>query len=167
MGTDYERFKTVKTKEEYFNKWNQALLEDITEQVKENIYKRYVVKSMVFQRDEFKCQNENCKSKDLKITLHHIKFQKNNGEDKPKNCITICRDCHRNFHKGKIPLTFWGMTYQIHVDQTPNRKQLKWDGKQTRKQYKELHGVRISWEMMRLLMQFLFREEYGDYEDDD
>lgn len=133
----------------------------------EQIYQRYVLKCVVFQRDNFKCQNENCKTPNSKITLHHIKFQKNNGKDKPKNGITICDTCHKAFHKGKKVLTFNGHTYRVHKEENKfDWKQHKSKSKAVRKKAREYHGCRISLKMLKILMKFL-EKDYREFIDDD
>ena len=63
-------------------------------------------RSYVFFRDDYKCQNPNCKNKDPKPILqeHHIKYKENGGTDKPDNLITLCTKCHtpENHKKGKF-----------------------------------------------------------------
>ena len=155
----YEKYKTVRTPNEFWEGWNKEELANLNPQLMEQIYNRYLLKCIVFQRDNFECQNEQCQSTISKITLHHIKFQKNKGVDKPKNCVTICDTCHKAFHKGKTSLTFWGMTYQIHKSPTKfNWKQNKSKVKQIRKDNKEVHGVMISLKLLKILIKFLEKD---------
>lgn len=182
----YEKYKVIRSKEEFFAEWIGSSLSGISESIKDQIYKKYVCKCVVFQRDNFKCQNELCKAPTSHITMHHIKFQKNGGEDKPKNCITICKSCQSGFHRGKAQLKFWGMIYQIDgKTETMNYKAIIMKGKEIRKANKHLHGYKISYELLMLLLrwldeqisyQFLNDKEQAslhslndeeDYEDDD
>ena len=57
----------------------------------------------VLHRDNHKCQNPNCKNKDVNpvLEVHHIVYQSNGGSDKPSNLITLCTKCHTTEnHKG-------------------------------------------------------------------
>ena len=56
----YEIFKKVVSQEEYFNSWGDESLKELTDKLKDQIYKKYLVKCEVFVRDNFTCQNENC-----------------------------------------------------------------------------------------------------------
>lgn len=166
----YDTYRVTKTKDEYFEHWQKEELDNLTSEQLDDIYQKYFIKSVVFQRDEFTCRNEECKAPDSKLTLHHTKFQKNNGKWSMKNCITICKSCHQHYHKGKGTLTYDGMTYQIHKEEELNWKQVKAVNKKVRKQNRELHGVRISWELMAMLMKFLFDREIDipcEIEDED
>lgn len=169
----YETYKVLKTKEQYFQTWSKDQLKHLTEERKDEIHQKYLVKGTVFQRDNFKCRNETCQYPDSKLTLHHTKFVKNNGKWSLKNCITICKTCHQKYHRGKDTLTYDGMTYQIHKE--PNRIDVKLEknkNKLIRKSNKSLYGVTISWELMELLIKFLFNKDLqyncnNEYEDED
>uniref|UniRef100_A0A6C0EMY9 HNH nuclease domain-containing protein n=1 Tax=viral metagenome TaxID=1070528 RepID=A0A6C0EMY9_9ZZZZ len=153
---NYELYRVIKSQEGYFSTWTNDSLESLTPNLKAEIYARYIVKCSVLQRDEFKCRNENCEYPDSKLTIHHIKFKKNNGEDKMKNCVTICKTCHQAFHRGKGTLTFDNATYQIHKgEEKVNWKKIRAQGKELRKNKKEFHGIRVSWELICILMKFL------------
>lgn len=152
----YEIYKTVRSSEEFNSQWTGVN----DPQIIEMAYHKYFVKCLVFQRDNFICQNESCKHCKNEVeypflTLHHIKFQKNNGVHKLKNGITICRDAHNRFHRGKGNLTFYGMTYKIHKSFQVDWKKIKKSNRQLRKGLKEFHGVNISWELLAELMRFL------------
>lgn len=174
----YEIYKNILDKESYFKQWkNQSDVFTFTDDLKDYIYNKYLVKCAVFQRDGFKCQNINCKSKpDTKnstLTLHHVKFQKNGGENKEKNGITLCRGCHQGFHGG-IPITFAdieslptklrGMTYKIDIKHEIDWKRIKFEMKQLRKNLREYKGYRIPVDQLIQLLKFF---EYDfDSEDD-
>lgn len=150
------KYKVIKTQEQFFSEWDSETLEQISEEMKKKIYKRYFIKCSVFQRDSFECQNEECKTPNSKITLHHIKFQKNNGKDSLKNCITICNSCHTGYHRGKNSLTFCGMTYTIHMKEREfDWKKIGYDTRQMRKRHRDQYGIRVSWEIIEMLMRFL------------
>jgi len=164
----YERYREVLSKEKYFEPWKPEIFVTLSEPLKEDIYKKYVLKCAVFVRDNFKCQNEKCLNPEINLTLHHIKWQKNGGEDKIKNGVTICKNCHNSFHKGRRELTFWGMTYKIHMEATSAKanKAFKKEKKLLRKAFKEYHGYKISWEMVRILMACLDENYYETMDDD-
>ena len=64
--------------------------------------------SYIRHRDNYKCQNSDCKNKaEQKILqVHHIGFWKNppDRSDRPSNLITLCSKCHTpaNHNKGKL-----------------------------------------------------------------
>lgn len=156
----YIKYAVIKTRHEYFGTWKPEVYKELSNELAGQIYERYVVKCLVLQRDNFTCVNENCKTPNSPLTLHHTKFRKNNGKWSIKNCVTVCKGCHQHYHKGKGSLTYHGMTYQIHNgDDTTDWKVIKVSAKKIRKANKHLHGVHISWEMMALLMRFLFEVE--------
>lgn len=60
------------------------------------------VREYVLWRDGHKCQGKKeCKNKVLNV--HHIESRKTGG-DAPNNLITLCEDCHTDFHSGKLKL---------------------------------------------------------------
>ena len=147
------------SKEEFFSDWNPDNLSQMDFDTKNNVYFKYLLKCEVFQRDDFKCQNAGCQFPTSELTLHHIKFLKNNGKDKLKNAVTICKTCHTAYHRGKRDLTFNGMTYRLHKEEGEiDWKVFKKKNRQFRKTLKHIHGYHISWEMMRILMRFLEKE---------
>ena len=64
------------------------------------------IRQFVFFRDNYTCQNPNCKNHDKNIILrtHHIKYKSLGGTDKPSNLITLCTKCHtsQNHKEGKF-----------------------------------------------------------------
>lgn len=64
------------------------------------------LREYILHRDNHKCQNPNCKSKDIQpiLELHHIIYQSNGGTDTPGNLITLCNKCHTtpNHKEGKF-----------------------------------------------------------------
>jgi len=59
-------------------------------------------KKYVFWRDGYTCQH--CGKSNLVLNAHHIIFRSNGGSDRPDNLITLCEDCHKKLHAGKIKL---------------------------------------------------------------
>jgi hypothetical protein len=60
------------------------------------------VREYVLFRDNHKCKGKKgCKNKILNV--HHIESRKTGG-DSPNNLITLCEDCHREYHSGKLKL---------------------------------------------------------------
>ena len=59
----------------------------------------------VLFRDNHKCQHCHGKSKDKILNVHHIESRKTGG-DAPDNLITLCKECHKAYHRGKLKLTF-------------------------------------------------------------
>lgn len=54
-------------------------------------------------RDGHQCKGKKgCKNKILNV--HHIESRKIGG-DSPNNLITLCEDCHNNYHSGKLKLS--------------------------------------------------------------
>jgi len=60
------------------------------------------VREYVLFRDGYKCQGKKgCKNKILNV--HHIESRKTGG-NAPNNLITLCEDCHKEYHAGKLKL---------------------------------------------------------------
>jgi N6-L-threonylcarbamoyladenine synthase len=60
------------------------------------------VREYVLFRDGHKCQGKKgCKNKILNV--HHIESRKTSG-DSPNNLITLCENCHSDYHSGKLKL---------------------------------------------------------------
>lgn len=164
---NYELYRNIKSLEQYFNGWTKDSSEILTDELKQAIYKRYVIKAFVFQRDNFKCKNEGCKTPGDPLTLHHIKFQKNGGKDSVKNCAAICYTCHQYFNKGRIGLTFDGATYKMHKSNDIDWKVIKKQNRVLRKKVmQELESIKISVELFEQLMRFLMIN-FDDMEEDD
>lgn len=100
-----ELYSKELSREEYFVLWSRKNNFELTEDIKERIYKKYLVKYEVFHRDNFTCQNAHCAKQCDMITVHHIKAQRNGGQDKPRNLITLCDRCHKDYEKAKKPIT--------------------------------------------------------------
>ena len=61
------------------------------------------VREYVFHRDNHQCQCCHGKSKDDVLNVHHIESRQTGG-NRPDNLITLCRYCHKQYHKGNIKL---------------------------------------------------------------
>ena len=60
------------------------------------------IREYVLWRDGHKCQGKKgCKNKILNV--HHIESRKIGG-DSPGNLITLCEECHTDYHNGKLKL---------------------------------------------------------------
>lgn len=60
------------------------------------------VREYVLWRDNHRCRGrEDCKNKILNV--HHIESRKTGG-DTPDNLITLCKDCHADYHAGRLAL---------------------------------------------------------------
>lgn len=60
------------------------------------------VREYVLFRDGHQCHGKKgCKNKILNV--HHIESRKTGG-DSPSNLITLCEECHNDYHKGKLKL---------------------------------------------------------------
>jgi len=161
----YEIYKKQLTKKEYFDNWDSDNYKRLNEDLREQIYNKYLVKSKVFNRDNFTCQNINCKFPDATLTMHHVKWQKNGGEDKERNCVTLCRTCHKAYHRGKQEITFSenanlpshmkGQTYKLSAVDEIDWKKVKKDMKNLRKTMKQSHGIRLSMSQVAFLMKWL------------
>lgn len=62
------------------------------------------VREYVLFRDGHKCQGKKgCKGNILNV--HHIESRKTGGNS-PNNLITLCENCHKDYHLGKLKKTF-------------------------------------------------------------
>ena len=64
----------------------------------------YNVREYVLYRDRHECQHCHGKSGDKILNTHHIESRKTGG-NAPNNLITLCRTCHKAYHKGEIKLS--------------------------------------------------------------
>ena len=169
----YEKYQTIKTKNKFFEGWEGTELAALTEKLKDHIYNKYVIKCKVYQRDNFTCQNQNCKychneSYWMKLTVHHIRFKKNNGADKLRNMVTVCLGSHHAYHKGKSILAFPdSLNLPAHIrghlfklPEPPNSidwKKIKSDMKVLRKDLKYAGKLRsMPWFEIEALLKWLF-----------
>ena len=58
---------------------------------------------MILKRSRIQRYQVKGKSKDPVLNVHHIESRKTGG-DSPSNLITLCKTCHKEFHKGNIKL---------------------------------------------------------------
>jgi len=65
----------------------------------------YNVREYVLTRDGYQCQHCKGKSKDPVLNVHHIESRKIGG-NAPNNLVTLCKTCHKKYHKGEITLRF-------------------------------------------------------------
>ena len=66
----------------------------------------------VLFRDNYTCQycsKSRKKDKNVRLEVHHIKFLSKGGSDEINNQITLCQDCHKALHAGKITLNKKGV----------------------------------------------------------
>lgn len=57
-------------------------------------------------RDNYTCQC--CGKKNCRVEAHHIVFRSKNGSNYLENYVTLCEDCHKAVHLGKIDLKLKG-----------------------------------------------------------
>jgi len=169
---NYENYRTISGKEDYFNSWEPKSLKNLTEQLKNTIYKKYLLKCAVFQRDNFECQNELCTTIESPLTMHHVKWKKNGGTDIERNCVTLCYSCHKAFHRGKrvltfktngsLPKHFSGKTFSINKYSAIDWKKIKKEMKVLRKNFREEHHLSLTKEQITFLLSWL--ESVLDYD---
>lgn len=65
------------------------------------------LREYILHRDNYQCQNPDCKSKTPELQVHHIGYWKGDQTDRPGNLITLCVKCHRpeNHKEGRL---LWG-----------------------------------------------------------
>lgn len=161
----YEIYKQIVSKEEYFKSWDSDNYNNLNDDLRDQIYQKYVVKAKMLQRDNFKCQNTDCETPDSELTMHHVRFQKNGGEDKERNCVTLCKTCHKGYHRGKRAITFSsesnlpsnlkGHTFKVDKQNEIDWKKVKKDMKQIRKNMKTDHGLVLTPKQLIFLMKWL------------
>lgn len=62
------------------------------------------IREYVLFRDNHKCHGKKgCTNKILNV--HHIESRKTGG-DSPSSLITLCKECHNNYHLGKLKVKF-------------------------------------------------------------
>jgi hypothetical protein len=59
-------------------------------------------KAYVLWRDNYTCQQ--CKKNNVSLNVHHIVYRSQSGSDDESNLVTLCEDCHKKLHLGKIKL---------------------------------------------------------------
>lgn len=168
----YQIFRQVISKDEFFNRPELLEAEARTDDIKNLLYKHYILKCKLFNRDSFMCQNKDCKSPNNKLTQHHITARKEGGADTLDNSLTLCLTCHNQLNKGKsitiydnktLPLTVRGKTLQLSVSQRSNIRAERKKRKETRKRLKgmldenqlRVYGRILSYKEIILLLKFL------------
>jgi len=183
----YELYKVKLKEDAYFNTWEDDQYKELTNELKEQIYSKYLVKCEVLARDEYRCQNIDkkidkegntilgrcpyCNNEKFAddLTLHHIKWQKNDGKDSVRNGITLCLLSHQNFHKAKYAITFYdtkklpahirGHTFKLDKPDRINWKSVKADMRDLRKKYKSEYGMVLTERQITLLMKWLLMSD--------
>ena len=70
------------------------------------MYDEYNVRQYVLKRDNYTCQccgAHTTKKKTVKLHVHHLEGRQVGG-NVPNNLITLCVDCHKALHAGKVKL---------------------------------------------------------------
>lgn len=70
------------------------------------MYDEYNVRQYVLKRDNYTCQccgRRPTEKNGIKLHVHHKESRKTGG-NAPNNLITLCEDCHKALHEGKISL---------------------------------------------------------------
>lgn len=70
------------------------------------MYDEYNVRQYVLKRDNYTCQccgAHTTKKKTVKLHVHHLESRQVGG-NAPNNLITLCVDCHKALHAGKVKL---------------------------------------------------------------
>ena len=70
------------------------------------MYNEYNVRQYVLHRDGYKCQccgKKPSENKGVKLHVHHLESRKVGG-NAPDNLVTLCEDCHKLYHLGKLEL---------------------------------------------------------------
>jgi 5-methylcytosine-specific restriction endonuclease McrA len=57
--------------------------------------------TMVYWRDDWKCRHCNDRSN---LHPHHVIFRSQQGTDDMNNILTLCAQCHRAVHDGKLKI---------------------------------------------------------------
>ena len=70
---------------------------------------KFYLKQFILERDNYTCQDPNCKGEHKKLHVHHIDYNKKNNN--PKNLIALCSSCHAKTN-GKNNRTYWTDYYQ-------------------------------------------------------
>jgi hypothetical protein len=161
----YEIYKQVVSKEQYFKSWEQSKLDSINEDIEDTVYNRYVIKSKVMQRANFKCQNTACETPKQALTWHHIKFQKNDGKDSERNTVILCKKCHDMFHQARtsikypkkgVPKHVAGHTYRLESPDKTSAKVLRKKMRAFRRSLKGTYGLEITEKEFYWMFKYLF-----------
>lgn len=168
---EYEKYRKKVSKEEFFSKWVPTEYEALTDSLKKEIYHKFLMRVEVLNRDSFTCQHLNCdRCKNVqyhpKLTVHHIKAQRNGGKHTTRNGVTLCESIHQAFNRNKSELIFpnkenipphiRGHTFKSDTKlKKINPKQKKAEMKKFRKTLMDKFGVSLTMDQVVLLMKFL------------
>ncbi len=174
------RYSIMKSRDVFFLDFDITELKCMSDKQRDKAYNKYKCKYIVHNRDNFECQNSDCLKTNDKIDMHHIKAKRNNGADKPRNCVTLCLTCHNAYERGKRPITFLADAVHLpphlrnqtfifdpglKVIQTSTFKERRklnmknrTEGKVIRRNNRDSWGKIISWELICILMSFLEKD---------
>lgn len=65
------------------------------------MYDEYNVRQYVLKRDNYTCRCCGRHGDGIKLHVHHLETRQTGG-NAPDNLITLCKDCHKAYHAGKI-----------------------------------------------------------------
>ncbi len=154
----YDKFKTIKCIEDFYSTWTKDKYDTLTPKLREYIYNDYLVDCEILQRDNFTCQNENCKYCDnvpeVKLTKHHIKARRNDGKNTARNQVLVCAGSHQAYERGENSLTFSknnitipshirGHVFKLHKSNKINWKKEKAKSQKLRKEIKQKLFARL------------------------
>ena len=111
LKMDYKNYTKIKSRNEFFEGWEQNKIDQLTDKLKDGVYKQYVTKCKILNRDDYTCQNRDGEDEKCtlcnnarfykNLTIHHIKAKRNNGTDKERNRVTLCNLSHKRYEKGE------------------------------------------------------------------
>lgn len=78
-------------------------------------YDFYNTRQYVLHRDGYTCQCCGTHNNNVKLHVHHIESRQTGG-NAPNNLITLCENCHKALHEGKIELPKGGKRGKSHRD---------------------------------------------------
>ena len=169
--------------QDYFNSWDAKNYNALDKDLKDIIYKKYLMKFKVFNRDHFMCQNRErietedgeviikpcpfCSNKQYysHLTVHHIKAKRNGGKDTERNGMTLCKTSHQHYEKAKgsitisdgthIPSHIRGHTFKLSKPIEINWKKVRAEMKKKRKEFRDKWGITLTGAQIEMLMKFL------------
>lgn len=169
----YELYKKIISEDDYFTREGTDYSK-LDPDARNVLYERYLLKVEVFNRDNFKCTAKDCpychnKKEPSKLTLHHVKFKKNGGDDDADNCISLCREFHDEYHKGSINLRVVKnkeLPYYISGRLFKFRKNKKFFTKEKKKEMRQLRKslelsvkkYKLTWEELVILLKFIEKQ---------
>lgn len=148
----YEKYKKELAREEFFANWDTKESLPKTKEEEDAAYNRYLFRVFIINRDNYTCQNLECKychnEKEYhNLQIHRIKAGRNGGEYKPRNCVLICGPSHKHFNRCKDSLTFEDTenlpahirrhTFWQHKEEEINWKEIKAESSRLKKGIKD------------------------------